>query len=151
MVELGGTTVNFFVADTIPFELIVRLIAASLLGAVVGFERQIAHKPAGLRTHMLVSLGASLFTVLSITGFESDYERIASGIVTGIGFIGAGTIIAARGQVHGITTAASLWTAAGIGLATGSGSYILAVAAAALVFCILQFKRIEKYFGRAFR
>jgi len=127
-------------------EPIARLIVAAILGAVVGLERQLTNKPVGLRTYMLVSLGAALFTVISTLEFQGDSARIAGGIVTGIGFLGAGSIIATRGQVHGVTTAASLWAVAGIGLAAGSGNYLLAIVAAILVFLILRLKSVIKKF-----
>ncbi|MCD6470713.1 MgtC/SapB family protein, partial [Candidatus Bathyarchaeota archaeon] len=92
-------------------EFTIRLILSMILGAVIGIEREIHHKPAGIRTHMLVSLGSCLFTVVSIYDFNMDPARVAAGIVTGIGFIGAGTIIVERERekIVGITTAASLW------------------------------------------
>ncbi|MEM2111762.1 MAG: MgtC/SapB family protein [Candidatus Bathyarchaeia archaeon] len=120
------------------------LILAMVLGAIVGIEREITHKPAGLRTHMLVSLGSCLFTVVSLREFSIDPARIAAGIVTGIGFIGAGTIIAEQNKVVGITTAASLWVTAAIGLTTGVGNYILAVVATLLVFLVLSSRTILK-------
>lgn len=125
------------------FETIFRLFLAVALGALIGFERELKHRPAGLRTHMLVSLGATLFTVISLS-FEIDSARIAAGIVTGIGFLGAGSIIAHKGQVKGITTAATLWVVAGIGLCVGMGQYLIAVIGALLIFMILQLGRIEK-------
>ena len=122
-------------------EHVLRLILAIVLGAIVGLEREITHKPAGLRTHMLVSLGSCLFTVVSIYDFGMDPARIAAGIVTGIGFIGAGTIIAEEEKVVGITTAASLWSTAAIGLTAGAGDYLLSVIATILVFIILSLRR----------
>ena len=127
----------------LPVELIVRLLLAVVLGILVGVEREISHKPAGLRTHALVSLGACLFTVISIYYFNMDPARVAAGIVAGIGFIGGGSIIATKGQVQGITTAASLWCVAAIGLAAGVGAYVLAVVSTVLVFGILWLKRAE--------
>ncbi len=123
------------------------LILAVFLGAVVGVERERTHKPAGLRTHMLVSLGASLFTIVSAFGFSEDPARIAAGIVAGIGFIGAGTIWAEKDKVKGITTAASLWATAAIGLATGIGDYPLAIVVTALVVVILSSKAILRKLG----
>ena len=123
---------------------IARLLLAVVLGILVGVEREIVHKPAGLRTHALVSLGACLFTVISIDYFDVDPARIAAGIVTGIGFIGAGSIIAEKGHVQGITTAASLWCVAAVGLAVGVGAYVLAVVSSALVFGILWLRKAEK-------
>lgn len=125
-------------------EQIIRLILAVVLGGIVGVEREIVHKPAGLRTHMLVSLGSCLFTIVSLYDFQMDPARIAAGIVTGIGFIGAGTMIAERDRVVGITTAASLWATASIGLATGVGNYVLAVTTSTLVFMILFIRKILK-------
>lgn len=122
-------------------ETLASLLLAVLLGAIVGIEREMIHKPAGLRTHMLVSLGSCLFTIVSI-GFSIDPARIAAGIVAGIGFIGAGTIWAEKDKVQGITTAASLWATAAIGLTAGVGDYPLAVTVTALVFIILSSRYI---------
>ncbi|MCD6092791.1 MAG: MgtC/SapB family protein [Candidatus Aenigmarchaeota archaeon] len=127
-----------------PVEMIIKLLLAVALGILVGTEREISHKPAGLRTHALVSLGACLFTMVSIYYFDADPARIAAGIVTGIGFVGAGSIIASRGHVQGITTAASLWCVAAIGLAVGVGAYVLAIVSVVLVFIILWLKRAVK-------
>lgn len=124
----------------IPWEQIVRLILALVLGSAVGFERERAHKPAGLRTHTLVCLGSCLFTLISLE-FSLDPARIAAGVVAGIGFIGAGTVIAEREKIVGITTAASLWVTAAIGLAIGAGNYILAITTTVLTVFIL-FSRI---------
>ena len=127
-----------------PVEMIIKLLLAMALGILVGTEREISHKPAGLRTHALVSLGACLFTMVSIYYFDADPARIAAGIVTGIGFVGAGSIIASKGHVQGITTAASLWCVAAIGLALGVGAYVLAKVSVVLVFIILWLKRAVK-------
>lgn len=112
----------------------------------MGLERETIHKPAGLRTHMLVCLGSCLFTIVSI-GFSIDPARIAAGIVAGIGFIGAGTIWADRDKVQGITTAASLWATAAIGLTAGIGDYPLAIIATLLVFIILSSRYLLKRVG----
>ncbi|MGQ9551720.1 MAG: MgtC/SapB family protein [Candidatus Bathycorpusculaceae bacterium] len=125
-------------------ESLLGLILAMTLGAIVGFEREITHKPAGLRTHMLVSLGSCLFTIVSLYEFSIDPARIAAGIVTGIGFIGAGTIIAEQDKIVGITTAASLWVTAAIGLTIGVGNYVLGVVATLLVFLVLSSRMILK-------
>lgn len=122
---------------------ILRLIVAVLLGAVVGIERELTDKPAGLRTHMLVSLGSCLFTIVSVYEFQMDPARIAAGIVAGIGFIGAGTILSERDRVIGITTAASLWVTAAIGLSIGVGNYVLSLVTAALVVLILFMRKIR--------
>ena len=128
------------------FDTLASLLLAVFLGAVVGLERETIHKPAGLRTHMLVCLGSCLFTIVSI-GFSIDPARIAAGIVAGIGFIGAGTIWADRDKVQGITTAASLWATAAIGLTAGIGDYPLAIIATVLVFIILSSRYLLKRVG----
>ncbi len=114
------------------------------LGALVGLEREMHRKPAGLRTHMLVSMGACLFTIVSIDQFAVDPARVASGIVTGIGFIGAGCVMASKVKVKGLTTAATLWVTAAVGLSIGAGLYIPAVITALLVFGVLQMWRLEQ-------
>jgi len=110
---------------------------------IVGFEREKAHKPAGLRTHILVCLGSCLFTIISLE-FIVDPARIAAGIVAGIGFIGAGAIIAEQDKIVGITTAASLWITAAIGLTVGVGNYVLAVTATLLTLLTLFSRAILK-------
>lgn len=124
-------------------EIIFRLLLAIGIGALIGFERELKHRPAGLRTHMLVSLGATIFAVSSLS-FDAEPTRIAAGIVAGIGFLGAGTIIAHKGHVRGITSAATLWVVAGIGLASGIGEYYIAIISAVAVFLILKVEKIEK-------
>lgn len=116
------------------FEILVRILTASLLGGLVGLERDKHGRAAGLRTHLLVSLGAAVFTVISLEmsrysgqgGPTADPGRIAAQIVTGIGFLGAGVILKAGTNVRGLTTAACLWTAAAIGMAAGAGFYLIA-------------------------
>lgn len=130
----------------VTFELFLGLLLASILGAIVGIEREMTIKPAGLRTHMIVSLGSCLFTLISV-GFDFDPARIASGIVAGIGFIGAGAIWAEKDKIRGITTASSLWVTAAIGLAVGIGDYPLAIIVTGLVFMILSSKIIFKKLG----
>ena len=130
----------------IEFETIFQLLLAIGLGALIGFERQLRRRPAGLRTHMLVSLGATIFTVISLS-FDIEPSRIAAGIVTGIGFLGAGSIIAHKGHIRGITSAATLWIVAAIGLSVGVGEYVIAIISAVFVFVILQLGRIEKRAG----
>ena len=115
------------------------LLLAVALGAIVGIEREHAHRPAGLRTHMLVCLGSCLFTMMSAS-FGGQPAQVASGIVAGIGFIGAGTIWAERDKVKGITTAASLWATAAIGLTVGIGDFPLAATVTILVLLILTSK-----------
>ncbi len=130
------------------FDLVLRLLLAAFLGAVIGVEREIHDHPAGIRTHLLVALGSGLFTVLSIVGFPSaagaptDPSRVAAQIVTGIGFLGAGAILKYGPTVRGLTTAASLWAAAGIGMAAGASQPVLAVAATVIVVLSLWPLRI---------
>ena len=119
-------------------EIILRIVVATVLAGVVGYERETARKPAGLRTHALVGLGAAMFSIAGIVGFEGpDQSRIAAQVVTGIGFLGAGAIFRQRGAVEGLTTAAGLWAAAAIGLATGAGEYLLAVSGTLAVLLVL--------------
>lgn len=127
-------------------EEILRLGGALLIGFLIGIEREISKKPAGLRTHMLVSLASALFTILSISpafgGGAADPTRIASQILAGMGFIGAGVIISAGGHVIGVTTAASLWITAAMGMAMGLGEYTLAFVAIGLALVTLLFFRL---------
>ncbi|MBI2626849.1 MAG: MgtC/SapB family protein [Parcubacteria group bacterium] len=131
--------------------LIFRLILATGLGALVGFERERSHKVAGLRTHALVALGSALFAIISISGglfqisSNIDPLRVVSNIVVGIGFIGAGSILRRGNRVEGTTTAASLWTVAAIGAAAGLGLYFASVFTAIVVYIVLTFLwRLEK-------
>ena len=128
----------------VDIEIFLRLVLAVIVGGLIGFERKVVHKPAGLRTHILVCLGATLFTIVSITTFaDIDPARIIAGIVTGIGFLGAGTIFRAEYHVKGLTTAASMWSVAAIGIAVGVGEYLLSAVATVLVILILQLNKIE--------
>ena len=136
-------------------DLALRLVVGLVLGAAIGFERELHRQPAGFRTHSLVSLGAALFTVVSAYGFSGDLvdpTRIAAQIVSGIGFIGAGTILQHRGHIRGLTTAASLWSVAAIGTAAGAGLYIVAVVGTLLILVILSIlDRIEDLARRRLR
>jgi putative Mg2+ transporter-C (MgtC) family protein len=133
-------------------EMIIRLLLAVVLGGLVGLEREIDHKPAGFRTHILVCLGACLFTMLSLYFCYSfnkqgttDPSRIAAGIVMGVGFLGAGAILRGPENVKGLTTAASIWVVAAIGMAVGCGFYNGGLFTAALAVLILfVFSKIEK-------
>jgi putative Mg2+ transporter-C (MgtC) family protein len=122
-------------------DLVLRLLMAALIGGLIGYERERAEKPAGFRTLLLVCVGATLFTVVSAYGFgaTSDPARVAAGIVVGIGFLGAGTILREEGMVVGLTTAATIWAVAAIGLALGVGLYLLAAVSAAMVLIALRF------------
>jgi putative Mg2+ transporter-C (MgtC) family protein len=129
-------------------EMISRFLLAAALGAGIGFQRERAGKAAGLRTHILVSSGAALFTLVSIYGFSGaavDISRVAAGVVVGIGFIGAGVIL--RGQrekeVAGLTTAATIWITAAVGLAAGTGMYLISVIAAAVTVGVLFLPKVR--------
>ena len=120
--------------------LIGRLALAGALGLLIGVEREYRAKTAGMRTHFLVAIGSALFLVISRYGFDGngDPGRVAAQIVSGIGFLGAGTIIVQRQVVHGLTTAAGLWVAAGIGMASAAGLYTVAVCGTVLVLICLE-------------
>lgn len=129
------------------WDFIVRLLIAGILGAVIGLDREYRAKEAGYRTHFLVSLGSALIMIVSQYGFQQiiqqhgvslDPSRVAAQVVSGIGFIGAGTIIIQKQFVRGLTTAAGIWATAGIGLACGSGMYALAAAATGLTLVGLE-------------
>jgi putative Mg2+ transporter-C (MgtC) family protein len=125
-------------------EKIIRLFVALALGAVVGLERQLKNRPAGLRAHMLVCLGSAMFTVVGLS-LEPNTSRIAEAIATGIGFLGAGAIIAQGGRVRGITSAATIWVVAALGLVVGVGDYWLGIIITALIFGTLQIDRIKRF------
>ena len=112
---------------------------AIVLGALLGLERGFRGRPAGLRTHALVSLGAALYTVVSISFIDSDPSRVAAGIVTGIGFLGAGAIFRAEDKVRGLTTAATLWVTAAIGLAVGLGYFSMAIIVTLFILLVLTY------------
>lgn len=124
----------------IALEMALRLLLATALGAIIGYQRERAGKQAGLRTHVLISAGAALITLVSIYGFGgiADPARVAAGVVVGVGFLGAGVILHREGGiVAGLTTAATIWVVAGIGLAAGAGLYIIAAVATAIVLGVL--------------
>ena len=129
-------------------ELNARLVVALVLGAVIGWERELQRMPAGFRTHALVSLGSAIFTVISaygLTGPGSDPTRIAAQIVSGIGFLGGGAILHYGGTVRGLTTAASLWAVAAVGMAAGAGLLVVAGVSTVLVIVALEvFQRLER-------
>lgn len=125
----------------IEIDLTLRLAVAMLLGGVIGFEREYRAKDAGFRTHFLVALGSALFCIVSQYGFSFDLKdssRVAAQVVSGIGFLGAGTIIFQKNVVRGLTTAAGLWVTAAIGLACGTGMYLAAVATTLLMLVGLE-------------
>lgn len=126
--------------------MVLRLLLASASGAAIGYQRKRAGKPVGMRTYILITLGAALFTIVSVFGFAGavDPSRVAAGVVVGIGFIGAGVIFRGprNGEVTGLTTAASMWAAAAVGLAVGSGLYVISIVATLLIVISLMLSRI---------
>jgi putative Mg2+ transporter-C (MgtC) family protein len=140
------------------WEIALRLFLAVVFGGAVGFERESHNRPAGFRTHILVCSGSALIMMVSAYGFSGQYgpgfevdpSRIAAGVVTGIGFLGAGTILQHRGSVRGLTTAASIWVVSGIGLAIGIGFYLGAfVTTVFVLISLFMLRRTEKiYFER---
>jgi putative Mg2+ transporter-C (MgtC) family protein len=144
-----------------PVEPLIRLVLAALLGGLVGLEREIRGRQAGFRTNLLVALGCALLMIVSISfayhpwphspqfNVNVDPARIAYGVMTGIGFLGAGVIIKQGGEVRGLTTAAGLWCVAAIGLASGAGLYLIALIASVLVLAALWFLNyVEKFLPR---
>ncbi|WP_039656197.1 MgtC/SapB family protein [Clostridium tyrobutyricum] len=136
------------------WELMLRLLISGVLGSLIGFERRSHYKEAGLRTHFVVALGSALIMIVSKYGFMDlintqsvslDPSRVAAQVVSGIGFLGAGTIIVEHQNVRGLTTAAGLWATAGIGIAIGAGMYIPGVSATALILIGLEiFNKMQK-------
>jgi putative Mg2+ transporter-C (MgtC) family protein len=128
------------------WEIVARLFLAAFLGSLIGLEREERDKSAGLRTHMMVCVGSALFMIVSIYGFDEvqgredttfDPSRVAAQVVTGIGFLGAGIIIFRREAVRGLTTAAGVWSVAGVGLAVGGGLYVTSVVATGVIMLVL--------------
>src|SRR5688572_26357610 len=134
-------------------ELIRRLLTAALLGALLGFEREVRQKSAGLRTNILIALGSALFTLMSYTlaPADADPSRVAAQIVTGIGFLGAGAIMRTDSGVQGLTTAATVWVNAAVGVAAGGGQYHLAfIATAVTLASLLVLEPVERIIARRF-
>jgi len=141
---------NIFVFSNIDLVTVVRVLFAFILGGIVGVQREWVRRPAGLRTHMLVCAGAACFTVASIYGFNpygsTDPSRLAAQIITGIGFLGAGTIFRSGSTVRGLTTASSIWITAAIGIVAGLGMFWLAIFTTALTwFALTLVKRLEPH------
>ncbi len=126
---------------------VLRLLLAAVLGGIVGLQRERAGKEAGIRTNMLISAGAAIFTIASVYGFPGgDPSRLAAGVITGVGFIGAGVILhRTGGAVVGLTTAATIWAVAGIGVAAGAGLYLLSVAATVITLVALFMPHLHKH------
>lgn len=131
-----------------------RLLLAAVLGALIGIDRELKQRPAGLRTHILVAMGAATFSVITLElvsqypGNNSDPVRVIEAVTAGVAFLAAGAIIQARGQVQGVTTGASMWLTAALGVACGAGDYSIAVMAALLtVFVLAVLSRFERWMG----
>ena len=125
---------------------LIKILVAVLIGGIIGFERELHSKAAGLRTITLITVGAAMFTLLSSKFTDTATSRVASNIVTGVGFLGAGAILFAEGKVKGLTTASSVWVAASLGMAVGLGQYILGGATALLVVIVLDlFTRLDRW------
>lgn len=140
----------------VQLELAGRLLGAAILGALIGLEREIHDHPAGMRTHLLVAVGSAAFTVLSIEAFAApgaDPARVAAQIVTGIGFLGAGAILKEGATIRGLTTAASLWAVAAVGMAAGAGAWVPAVVVSVIVLFSLWPLRVvaDRFVGRGQR
>ena len=134
-----------------PVDYVWRLLLATALGAAVGLEREYRQKPAGLRTNILIAVGSALFTILSVemTKGVGDTSRVAGQIVTGIGFLGGGAILRSGDGIHGMTTAATIWVNAAIGVAAGMGQFALATMVTALTLVVLVvLPPIETYFEK---
>jgi len=128
------------VTDFVGWNEIASLVAALVLGGAIGFERELGGKPAGLRTNIIICLGACAFTIIARHLSEGNPDaatRIGAGIVTGVGFLGAGALIQAGSGVHGMTTAASIWLVTSIGMACGAQMYVAAVTVTGLALCVL--------------
>jgi putative Mg2+ transporter-C (MgtC) family protein len=128
-------------------EIVLRLLLATVLGAGIGFQRELSGKPAGVRTHSLICLGSALIMIVSVYGFEGTFDpaRVAAGMIAGIGFLGAGAILRGmRGDVVvGLTSAASIWITAGIGMAAGAGMYLISFIVAVIAVLVLMIPKIK--------
>lgn len=128
---------------TSEWEVVGRLVLAAFLGMVIGLERELRGQAAGERTHALASLGSAAFGLISLQAFPAgDQARVAAGVVTGLGFLGAGMILKTEEHVHGLTTAAGIWAVGAIGLAIGAGLYLLGLVTASLVGLILLLEAV---------
>jgi len=140
MVDLDAQLRAWTATWGMPWEGLARLVLAAVLGGVIGLERELRHRPAGLRTNMFICFGAALFTILSdalAVKYLGDHTRISAQIIPGIGFIGAGSIIHTRGLTTGLTTASTLFVVASVGMAAGGGLYLTAVFATVIILIAL--------------
>jgi putative Mg2+ transporter-C (MgtC) family protein len=133
-------------------EILIRFLLAIFLGGIIGIERETSHKPAGLRTNILICISSAMMMILAQLFSRSaeiggESLRMAAGVITGVGFLGAGTIIQSRGTVHGLTTASTIWAVAGLGLVIGAGYYLIAALFTILVILTLViFRKLEQSF-----
>jgi putative Mg2+ transporter-C (MgtC) family protein len=134
--------------------IVAKLFLSVLFGGAIGVERETSHKPAGLRTNILICMSATMMMILSqlsVSGKDLGGEamRVAAGVITGVGFLGAGAIIQSRGAVHGLTTASTIWAVAGLGLVLGAGYYLLAaIFTAFIIITLVFFRKLEFYIAR---
>jgi putative Mg2+ transporter-C (MgtC) family protein len=130
-------------------DILIKLVLALVLGGAIGVEREVSHKPAGIRTNVLICLTSAMMMILAgLTSGPDSVMRIAAGIITGVGFLGAGAIIQSRGSVHGLTTASVIWAVAGLGIVVGAGYYAAAVLFASIVILtLIVFRKVEKLVG----
>jgi putative Mg2+ transporter-C (MgtC) family protein len=132
------------------WDIFLRLFLAIVLGGIIGIERETSHKPAGFRTNILICISSAMMMILArlISGGNEtggDSMRLAAGVITGVGFLGAGTIIQSRGTIHGLTTASTIWAVAGLGLVIGAGYYLFAALFTGLVvLTLVLFRKIER-------
>jgi putative Mg2+ transporter-C (MgtC) family protein len=141
-------------ANPVGVDIVLRLLLAAGLGAAIGVEREYRQKPAGLRTNILIAVGSALFTIVSLSMGDQGgtVDRVAANIVTGIGFLGAGAIMRTGHDVHGVTTAATIWVNAGVGMAAGFGHFMTAALATVVTLIVLVvLAPIERYFERRVR
>lgn len=146
-------TQNIFSDDLLILEIITRLLLALIIGFAIGFERKMRFKEAGVRTHTIVCVGSCLYMLVSMFAFDgADTSRVAAQIVSGIGFLGAGMIFYHKEMVHGLTTAAGIWTTAAIGMSAGAGWYIISIIATLLIILIqcIMHTRFKVFHSRHF-
>ena len=124
-------------------DLLLRLVFSVIAGGLIGLEREIVHRPAGIRTHMLVAFGSALFVLITLESSPEGADKIIAGIATGVGFLGAGTIFKSKNDVQGLTTAASIWAVAAVGLAVGLGYYLMTIISVILILIILHLNKLE--------
>jgi putative Mg2+ transporter-C (MgtC) family protein len=136
----SGCAIQVFLQQWLPMEYLAPILVALVLGAIIGIEREIHQKPAGLRTNMLICMGAAVFTLIAkhISNSPDAESRIIQGVITGVGFLGAGVLMHQQGSIQGLTTAATIWLVTAIGIACGASLYVLAITAAITALVVLH-------------